>query len=165
MVVVDLAIQQHVAAFPQTLHQMHEADLGRVTLPGEHRLPHKGPAQGDPVEPADKLTVPVRLDAVGLARLVQARVTGDDLGADPGLVPVRAGPHHLLEPLVHPNLVDALADHAPQRLRDVQVLQAEDAPGIRPVKLDAPELIGHRKRPRPVARLEKFDRELHATQW
>src|ERR687893_1562354 len=105
---------------------MYEAYLRGVTRAAEHRLAHEGPTQSDAVEPADELAAPVvGLDAVGLAGPVQPRVGGHDFGADPGLLPVRAGPNHALEVLVHPHLVDALADHASERFGDPQVLELQ----------------------------------------
>src|SRR5215208_8007584 len=117
--VLDLAVQELVTPLPQAPYQVDEADFGGIPLAGEHRLAHKGSTQGDTVESPDEFARIIGFDAVCLAGVVQSDVCFDDLGADPGLLPVGARPYHTIEVLIDTHLEGLLADHEPQRLHSV----------------------------------------------
>src|SRR5215210_1839236 len=140
---------------------MNQADFGGVPRAGEHRFAHERRTESDAVEAPDQFVFPVGFDAVRLACAVQPDVSVDDLGVDPGLLPVGARLYDAFEVLVHTYLVDLLAHHTPKRAGDVQVLKLENASRVRTIELDAPKRIGHRERTSPVTSLKYLGRKLH----
>src|SRR3712207_865658 len=88
VVVLYLAVEEFETALLQPLDEVEEADLRGVRHAREHRLAHERATHGDAVESACQLAPVVSFDAVGIAHLVQPHVGPDDLGVDPGLLPV-----------------------------------------------------------------------------
>src|SRR3712207_974557 len=141
---------------------MNEAHLGGVRHPAEHRLPHKSPAQGHPVEAAGELALPVRLDAVDPSRFVEPEEGADDLGADPGVLAVGARPDDGLEVPVDADVVGSFTDYPREGPGDVEGVELQHRPGVRAVESYPPVAVVHREGASPVARLEDLRRQLHA---
>ena len=123
------------AAARQVPHQGDERHLRRVGGAGEHRLAEERAAQRHAVEPSDELVAAPRLDRVREPQAVEDLVGGDHLRGDPGAFlprPVHrgAGFDDVPERGVEGDLVRPAAHRLGQAVRNVQVLGAQDHPGI-----------------------------------
>ena len=162
MVVLYLAVQQHVAALSQPLDEIYETDFGSIAHAAEHRLSHKRATESHAVETTGEFTVVVSLHAVSLASVVKTNEAVYDPDVYPGLSPVGARPDHGLEVLIHANLVGIFTNYPRQRLRDVQLVQLYDAARVGAVEFDPSVAVGHRKSSGPVADFEDLWSQSHA---
>src|SRR5262245_14971346 len=69
---------------------MEERELRRVRLAMEHALRRERTVDVDAVDPRDERLAAPRLDAVRDAERMEARVSGEDRGRDPGTLLTRA---------------------------------------------------------------------------
>src|SRR3712207_3750022 len=162
VVVVDLAVEQHVAPLLEALDEMDEAHLRGIPHAAEHGLPHERPPQSYAVEAAGELAVSVRLHAVGKAHSVEPDEGADDLGADPGVRAVGARPDDGFEVPVDRDLVCTPAEDPCQGSGHVQGVELQDRAGVRAVEPYPPVPVVHREGARPVAGFEDLRRQLHA---
>src|ERR671916_80271 len=161
MLVLDLAVEQHVAPLFQAFDEINEANLRGVPHAAEHGLPHESSSQGHAVEATDEFVLSVRLDAVGLACSVELDKGADDLGVDPGVFAVGARPDDGLKILIEADLVRTFADDPCEGLRDVQGVELEDRAWVGAVEPCPSVAVVHREGTRPVAGLEDLRRKPH----
>ena len=117
-------------------------DASRLTM--KHRFAGEEPVDADAVEPSSKLTITVEhLDAVRPSELVQSRIGGDEVFADPAVFARRIGARadDARETGVDPNLVPLGA--LPHRPRDAQPIERHDAPRIRRPPAEHARQPGH----------------------
>jgi hypothetical protein len=84
----ELAIEQRVAPQPQARDKPGHGDFRSIRGAAEHALAKEGPAENQPIKPADELTIRASagpaLDTVGKAAMVQAIEGFLDIAIDPG---------------------------------------------------------------------------------
>src|SRR2546429_7136202 len=132
-----LRIEQREFPSTQMFDQRNQCDLRCISHAMKHRFAKECAADHDAVKSASELaTGRVRptgglaagpcFDRMGITKLMQTRITLDDLAIDPGAVTRRAGLDHLREAIVDLGFKDFLAQETPKRMRHVKILQRQD---------------------------------------
>jgi len=85
-----LAIEEVELPFLQASQEGDEGDFGGVGGGMKHGLAKEGGAEGHTIDAADEAILAPGLDGMGKAEFVQAKVSGDQRGGDPGAGAIRA---------------------------------------------------------------------------
>src|SRR4051812_25292503 len=93
-----------------------------------------------------------------VAKLMQPRVAADDLAVDPGLVTLRTSTNDPSKRSVDAHLEDAFAHGALQAVRDMKIIERNDATALRREPLDRPVFHRHRENAEPVTLEQDFRR-------
>src|SRR5437773_3489888 len=122
----------------------------------KHRFAKECAADHDAVKSAGELTAGPRFDRMGVTKLMQPRVTLDDLAIDPSVFACGAGLDHVREAMVDLNFKDFFAQKTPKHMRHVKILQRQDGTRIRGEPFDCAILHRYRKNTEPVTLQQEF---------
>ena len=133
-VVTWQSMSPHVARL-EKLHEGQERNLRGIRLVREHRLSEEAATQAHPIEAANQLALVPAFDRMGVALLVQLRVSSLDLGTNPGPLlplPLRDGaaPNHPREARIDPDFEPPLPPGGAEAARDLESLGFEDEPRV-----------------------------------
>src|SRR5207249_7690388 len=118
--------------------------------------PKECAAYRDAIKSADELAAGPRFDRMGITKLMQPRVTLDDLAINPSVLTRRAGLDHVREAIVDRSFKDFFAQETPKHVRHVKVLQRQDGTRIGGEPFDCAILHRHRKNTKPVTLQQEF---------
>jgi hypothetical protein len=140
-----------VATLMQSELKIHESHLGGLGLSAEHGFPKKRRSDGHSVHAAHEPSLPPNLSAVGVAKLVEPLITGQDVLGDPGLLSVRAALHDFGEGSV-PAYLEGVVLQIPKKSPGyVKIGHRKNASPLRQVPSNGSRLVAHGEIPLAVS--------------
>src|SRR5260370_15182639 len=121
-----LRIEQREFPSTQMFDQCHQCDLRCIGHTMKHRFAKECAADRDAIKSAGELAAGPRFDRMGITKLMQTRVTLDDLAIDPCVVTRRASLDHLRESIVDLGFESLLAQEPAKGMRYVKILHRQD---------------------------------------
>jgi hypothetical protein len=151
-----LRVEQGKLARAQSFHQSNKRDLRCISHAMKHGFAKKRAAHRHTVKAAREFSFAPCFNRMRVTELVQSRVALNDLGVDPGVVALRAGPNDFAKFYVDLDLESFPALQLAERMRHMKFVERHDGARIGREPFDLAIIHRHRENAQPITLQQKF---------
>ncbi len=151
-----LRVEQRKFSRAQSFHQSNERNLRCISHSMKHGFAKKRPAHHHTVKAAGEFSFAPCFNRMRVTELMQSRVALDDLGVDPGVVPLSAGANDFAKFYVDLDLENFFALQLAERMRHMKFVERNDGARIGREPFDLAIIHRHRENAEPITLQQKF---------